>query len=71
MPQEKLTYFASILLPINVIRDIRHSTETQTDLFKNFCNAFLNKARLKVYETLKKARFDDLAETIATCCLPV
>ena len=74
VPQEKLMFFASFLLPINVIRDIRRSTKTPTDLLKNICDAFLNEADpswLKVCEALKKARFDDLAETIAACCLPV
>ena len=75
VPQEKLIYFARFLLPTNVIKDVRkRSTTTPTDLLENVCNAFLNEAHpswLKVYEALKKAKLDNLAEIIEACCLPV
>ena len=73
VPQNRLLYFAGLLLPKTIVKEIRNRTAV-TDLLENICMEFLNDPSLswlKVYKALKQAKCDDIANRIEAGCLPI
>jgi len=78
IPDNDLNYFVTCLLPkdsaIDVIKDIRRSDFSKMDKISKICKAFLNEkgsSWTKVYDALKEAECDGLADIIEACFLPV
>ena len=73
VPDNHMIYFITQLLSkksaIEVIKDIRRSSENKMDNIKKICELFLKEKDAswdKVYEALKNAECDDLADMVKT-----
>ena len=78
IPEDDFLYFISCLLPTesaaNVIKDIRHSSESKEDNIKRVCKQFLKEkdpSWSKVCEALRNANSDDLAKLIEATFISV
>ena len=74
IPECDLIYFATRLLPkdraTEVIKDIRRHGGSKEDKLSKICQVFLQEkdpSWKKIYDALKKAKCDDLADLIETC----
>ena len=77
VPEKNTNYFIICLLQkesaIHVIKDIRRNSGSREKNMKKLCEAFLKEdpSWSKVYEALKKAECNDLADFIEACFLPM
>ena len=78
IPNDDLNFFTICLLPkesaIQVIKQIRRSNGSKEDNMNKIWRAFLKErdpSWTKVHKALKEADYDDLAELVETCFLPL